>query len=193
MADLERTYNIPLRKEVMKAPRYMRANKAIRTVRSFLQRHMKSQIVKLGPYLNSKVLEHGRKNIPHHIEVKAVKDKENIVKAELASAKDLNFIKPKVEEKEGTVKLKIPGLGKKKEEPKITVEKPETKAEAKEEEKKILEKPKEELQKKTVKEEMKKPTKADKEKSIMIKEEKVYGRLKGKKTKVKERAKKAKY
>ena len=40
---------------------------------------------------------------------------------------------------------------------------------------------------------MKKPTKADKEKSIMIKEEKVYGRLKGKKTKAKERAKKAKY
>ena len=69
MADLERTYNVPLRKGAMKAPRYMRASKAVRVLRSFLERHMKSNYVRLGPFLNSKILEHGRKNIPHHVEV----------------------------------------------------------------------------------------------------------------------------
>ena len=105
MSEIERIYNIPLRKEAMKAPRYMRANKAIRVVRAFLQRHMKSQSVKLGPYINSKILEHGRKNIPHHIQVKAVKDKDNLVKAELATAKDMSFIKPRAEEEKPKSKL----------------------------------------------------------------------------------------
>ncbi|MFH1592496.1 MAG: 50S ribosomal protein L31e [Candidatus Woesearchaeota archaeon] len=180
MADLERTYNIPLRKGIMKVPKYKRANKAIRVVREFLQRHMKSQTVKLGPNLNSKILEHGRKNVPHHIEVKTVKDKDNIVKAELASAKDLSFLEPKKEEKEEKVKLKIPGLGKKKTE------------ENKEPEKeKALEKPSEEIEKKITKEERAPEVKVDKEKSIMTKEDKVYGRS-DKKPKVKERAKKYK-
>ena len=112
MAELERTYNIPLRKEVMKAPRYKRANKAVRVIRKFLQRHMKSQNIKLGSYLNSKILEHGRKNIPHHIEVTAIKEKD-VVRAELASSKDLSFIKPKIEDIKDKIKIKIPGLGKK--------------------------------------------------------------------------------
>jgi len=110
MPEIERIYNIPIRKEAMKAPRYMRANKAVRTVRAFLQRHMHSKIVKLGPYLNSKILEHGRKNIPHHIQIKAVKEKD-IVRAELAIAQDLSFIKPKTEEE----KSKLSKLAKKEE------------------------------------------------------------------------------
>lgn len=181
MADLERTYNIPLRKGIAKAPKYMRANKAVRVLREFLQRHMKSQTVKLGPNLNSKILNHGRKNIPHHIEVKAVKDKDSIVRAELASAKDLSFLEPKKpEEKEDKVKLKIPGLGKKKEE-----KKPAPKKE------KALEKPSEKVEEKVTKEEKAPEVKVDKEKSVMTKEDKVYGRS-DKKPKVKERAKKSK-
>ncbi|MEK6951629.1 MAG: 50S ribosomal protein L31e [Nanoarchaeota archaeon] len=101
MPELERVYNIPLRKGYRKAPKYMRANKAIIVIREFLQRHMKSQNVKLGPYLNSEVLKHGRKNVPHHVEVKVIKEKE-VVKAELASAKDLSFLEfEKKEEKKG--------------------------------------------------------------------------------------------
>ena len=67
MAD--RIYNIPLRKEVQKVPRYKRANKAIRAIKEFLKKHIKED-VKLGRYLNMKVLEHGRKNVPHHVEVR---------------------------------------------------------------------------------------------------------------------------
>ncbi len=109
MAELERTYNIPLRKGYRKAPKYKRANKAIRVIREFLQRHMKSKNVKLGPYLNQEVLKHGRKNVPHHVEVKTVKEKD-IVKAELASAKDLSFLEfEKKEEKKKGLLEKITG------------------------------------------------------------------------------------
>jgi len=113
MPELERVYNIPLRKGYRKAPKYNRANKAIIVLREFLQRHMKSKDVRLGPYLNSEVLKHGRKNVPHHVEVKAVKEKD-VVKAELAKAKDLSFLEfEKKEEKKGLLS-KLKG---KKEEP----------------------------------------------------------------------------
>ena len=49
---LERTYNIPLRKEFQKAPKYRRAKKAAIAARSFLEKHMKSENVKLGQELN---------------------------------------------------------------------------------------------------------------------------------------------
>ena len=55
----EKIYNIPLRKEFRKGPKYKRANKAIRAIRSFLKKHVK-QDVKIGKYLNHKILEHGR-------------------------------------------------------------------------------------------------------------------------------------
>ena len=183
MAELERTYNVPLRKGIMKVPEYKRANKAIRVLRKFLERHMKSEDVKIGPYLNSKILEHGRKNIPHHVEVKAIKE-DGIVKAELLNAKSLDFLKPKAEKKEDEVKLKIPGFGKKKIE---EVVKEEVKAEEKhkeiseKEKKEILEHPPEKKIETITKIEHK-----DKEAEIKIKEDQVYGRLGSKKTKVKE-------
>ena len=38
---IERIYVIPLRKKVKVVPRYKKANKAIRTIKEFLVRHMK--------------------------------------------------------------------------------------------------------------------------------------------------------
>ena len=188
MADLERTYNVPLRKGIRKAPKYMRANKAVRVLRSFLERHMKTNEVKIGPYLNAKLLEHGRKNVPHHVEVKVVKSKEGIVKAEYAKAKSLDFLKPK-KEKEDEIKIKIPGMGKKKtavedkEQEKIE----EKKSTLEEEKKEVLEHPPEKKEKKIPEIYHK-----DKETEIKVKEDQVYGRLGSKKTKVKERTKKPK-
>ena len=83
---LERIYNVPLRKESMKAPMYHRAVKASIYLREFLERHMKSKNVKIGKYLNHKILEKGRSNVPHHVLVKAVKDKDGVVNAELVGA-----------------------------------------------------------------------------------------------------------
>lgn len=131
-----RIYNIPLRKEVRKAPKYMRANKAIRAIKKFLKRHVKED-VKIGKYLNHKVLEHGRKNVPHHVEVEVFKKskgekdkKEEYYLAELVGA-------PKEEEKQPE----------KKEEKKQVGEKSEEKESEKEVKKKVLEKGEEKKEK----------------------------------------------
>ena len=80
---LERTYNIPLRKEYMKDPRWKRTKKAVNAIREFLIKHMKSPTVKLGKELNLKMWQHGIRNPPHHIKVTALKDEKGIVMANL--------------------------------------------------------------------------------------------------------------
>ena len=80
---LERTYNVPLRKEYMKAPRWNRTKKAVTALRQFLVKHMKSENVLLSKELNEEMWKHGIKNPPHHVKVKATKDDKGVVKAEL--------------------------------------------------------------------------------------------------------------
>lgn len=84
--NLERTYNVPLRKEYMKAPRWNRTKKAVTALRQFLAKHMKSENVLLSKDLNEAMWKHGIKNPPHHIKVKAVKDDKGVVKADLFGA-----------------------------------------------------------------------------------------------------------
>jgi len=83
---LERTYNIPLRREWLKAPKYRRAKRAVRAVEDFLQKHMKSDTVKIGQYLNEAIWARGIKSPPHHVEVKVTKDDKGVVMAELVGA-----------------------------------------------------------------------------------------------------------
>ncbi len=81
--NLERTYNIPLRKEFLKVPKWKRTKKAVAAAKEFLQKHMKSEDVKLGKHLNEELWKHGIKNPPHHIKVTVQKDSKGVVKAEL--------------------------------------------------------------------------------------------------------------
>lgn len=81
--NLERTYNIPLRHEYMKVANYRRTEKASRALREFLVKHMKSEEVKIGKFLNDFIWMHGMKNPPHHVKVNAVKVPEGIVYVEL--------------------------------------------------------------------------------------------------------------
>ena len=86
---LERTHNIPLRREWLKVAKYRRAKKAVSAVKKFLKRHMKAEDeknVKLGKYLNLKIWERGIKSPPHHIKVNVTKDDKGIVRAELVGA-----------------------------------------------------------------------------------------------------------
>ena len=83
---MERLYTIPLRKEFQKVPNYKRTSKAIKAIRNFAQKHMKCDNVKIGKHLNLEIWKHGIKNPPHHIQVKAVKDKKGLVKVELVGA-----------------------------------------------------------------------------------------------------------
>src|SRR3989338_1508471 len=87
-AVLERNYIIPLRRAWQNVPRYKRANKAIKTVREFLARHMKVRdgikSVKLSKFLNQAVWRRSIKKPPAKIEVKATKYSTGEVEAELA-------------------------------------------------------------------------------------------------------------
>ncbi len=84
---IERVYNIPLRKEYMKSPRWKRTKKAVTAAKEFLARHMKSENVKLSKEINEMLWQHGIRNPPHHIKVTVTKDEKGVVKAELFGAK----------------------------------------------------------------------------------------------------------
>ena len=98
---LERIYNIPLRRETLKVPPFKKANKAVKAAREFISKHMKSDNVVVGKYLNLKIWEHGAKNPPHHVKVNAVKDIKGKVFVELVDAPKEA---PKVEEKKKILK-----------------------------------------------------------------------------------------
>ncbi len=102
--NLERTYNIPLRKEWLRVPKYKRAKKAVAGLRKFLVRHMKSENVLIGKYANLEIWKHGIKNPPHHILIKAVKDDKGVVKAELVGAPE----EKNAEEKRPEIKKEEP-------------------------------------------------------------------------------------
>lgn len=123
---LEREYNVPLRKGWLKAPRYKRSKKAVTVLKQFLEKHMKSDDVKLGMHVNQHIWKHGIKNPPHHVKVKVVKFDDGSVKAELEGKefKGAILAKPK-EEKATGLKGKLQdvlGVGKKDEEVKTEPE-----------------------------------------------------------------------
>ncbi len=137
---IEREYVIPLRKEFQKTPKYKRAKKTISAVKEFLIKHMKSDNIKLGKYLNLKVWENGIKNPPHKLKVKVEKYDDGLVKAELVGAP---VEKPKQEKNKPAKKTEKPEENKedknktaKKEDKKQPEEKTGQKKEAKEQENK---------------------------------------------------------
>jgi large subunit ribosomal protein L31e len=75
---MERVYVIPLRK-VKNVPRTIRAPKAIRVVKEYLQKHMKAEEIKLDASVNEKIWERGIQKIPPKIKVKAVKEEDGSV------------------------------------------------------------------------------------------------------------------
>ena len=131
---IERTYNIPLRREFQKVPRWKKTKKAVSAVRQFLQKHMKSDDVKLGKALNEKVWKNGWKNPPHHVKVTASKDDKGIVTAELFGVKKEEppkTDKKKAEEKKEAKSSEVTPKEKeaKAEEKALQTDKPEPKAE----------------------------------------------------------------
>lgn len=80
---LERVYTIPLRREFLKVQNWRRTEKAVKAVREFLQRHMKSNVVRIGKDINEKLWAHGIKHPPHHVKITAKRDDKGVVSAEL--------------------------------------------------------------------------------------------------------------
>ncbi len=82
---IERTYTVPLRSAFLRAPNYCRTPRAVRALRAFLARHMKTSLenVRIGLHLNNHLWSRGIRNPPHKVKLIATKDDAGIVKAEL--------------------------------------------------------------------------------------------------------------
>lgn len=102
---LEREYIIPLRRKWKHVPRYKRTNKAVKTVKEFLARHMKIRDrdlkkIRIDRYLNEMLWFRGIRHPPIKIKVKAVKEGD-IVRVELAELPEkLKFKKAREEKRE---------------------------------------------------------------------------------------------
>ncbi len=164
---LERVYNVPLRKEYLKVPRYKRTNKAVIALRQFILKHMKATEVKLGKWLNLEMWKHGIKNPPHHIKVKAVKDDKGIVKVELEKLPKQAIIEQKKAEEKLQKKEKKEAV-----KAKNTETKPESKKDSKENETSELEKELEDKAAEKKEEKKEKAKKIEKEEIKEIKKEK---------------------
>jgi len=140
---LERTYNVPLRKEWLKVARNKRTKKAVKALKEFLMKHMKSTDILIFRELNLHLWKNGIRNPPHHVKVNAVKDDTGVVKVQLFGVKIEEKPKEKkVSKKEEDLKKDL-GLEKMVEKPKEEVKeektkkKAETQEETKKEEKKV--------------------------------------------------------
>jgi len=141
---LERTYIIPLRSEWSKVPKYKRAKKAVKAIKEFMQRHMKSDNVKVGEILNKLIWQNGIKNPPHKVKVTAIKEEDGMVKVELFGQKYVAKVKvEKVEKKSGIAGKLQDALAK----PKAAEDKEEEKTEGKADENKEVKKSEEKIKK----------------------------------------------
>lgn len=94
--EITRMYTIPLRKRYAETPRHNRTNKAVRVLKEFIVKHMKSENIKIGVKLNELMWKNGIKNPPSKVKVTAIKDKEGVVRVELEGVEYVDF---KVQEK----------------------------------------------------------------------------------------------
>ena len=80
-------HNIPLRREILKAPKYQRAKKAVKAIKEYVSKHTKVSFknVKLGRHLNMYMWSQGIKNPPMFVKVNVDKQKE-LVMVELLDA-----------------------------------------------------------------------------------------------------------
>ena len=80
MTELKRVYNVPLRKEWSKAPRWNKAKKAASALRAFAAKHMKVEFtnVKLGRHVNMKLWSRGIRHPPHHVKVEIIKNDDRV-------------------------------------------------------------------------------------------------------------------
>lgn len=144
---IEREYVIPLREKCRVVPRYKKTNKAVKTVKEFLAKHMKVydrdlRKIKLDRYLNEALWSRGIKHPPHKIKVKAVKEGD-IVKAELSEIPaKLKFKKAREEKRETKAKESVEKKKSVMEKAKEGMTKPKTEEKTEEEKKEEQEKQK---------------------------------------------------
>ena len=110
---LEREYIVPLRRGWQKVPEYKRANKAVKTLKEFIVRHMKLydrdlRKVKIDNYLNNEIRFKGMKKPLAQVKIKAKKYDNDIVVVELVTLpKHIQFAKARAEKISSAVESKV--------------------------------------------------------------------------------------
>jgi len=149
LKNTEREYIIPLREKCRVVPRYKKSNKAVKTIKEFLARHMKIRDrdlnkIKIDRYLNEFVWFRGIRRPPAKVKVRAIKENDGkgneIIRAKLAEMPEKIKFKKLREEK---IEKEASEAGKKK-----VIKKEETSEKPVEETEKSKEKEKEEKEKK---------------------------------------------
>ena len=74
----ERIYTIPLRRAWI-SPRKKRAPRATRLIKSFIQRHMKPEVLIVSNEVNERIWSRGIEKPPRKIRVRATRDTEGTV------------------------------------------------------------------------------------------------------------------
>ncbi len=85
MDDIEKIYTIPL-SDAKKAPRWKRANSAVKKTREFLAKHLKVDVdkIRMDQSVNEKIWERGSQKPPSKLRVKVIKFETGDVEVELA-------------------------------------------------------------------------------------------------------------
>jgi large subunit ribosomal protein L31e len=80
----ERIYTVPLRKAYWTGSRLRRANRAVRILQKFVERHMKPEELLIQPEVNELIWSRGIQKPPRRIRIRATKNDENLVRVYLA-------------------------------------------------------------------------------------------------------------
>ncbi len=80
----ERIYTVPLRRAYWTGSRRRRANKAVRVLQQFVERHMKPEELLIQPEVNERIWYRGIQKPPRRIRIRATKNSDNLVRVYLA-------------------------------------------------------------------------------------------------------------
>ena len=80
----ERIYTVPLRKAYWTGSRLRRANKSVRILREFVERHMKPEELLIQPEVNEVIWARGIQKPPRRLRIRATKNSDNLVRVYLA-------------------------------------------------------------------------------------------------------------
>ncbi len=80
----ERIYTVPLRKAYWTGSRLKRANRSVRILREFVERHMKPEDLLIQPEVNEIIWSRGIQKPPRRVRIRATKNADNLVRVYLA-------------------------------------------------------------------------------------------------------------
>lgn len=95
--ELERIYTIPFRK-VKDSSRNGRADRAVRELRAYLIRHMKSDDIWIDDAVNQAIWARGKFTIPSRLRVRAVKFDDGVVEVSLPEEEAMTSIREQLKE-----------------------------------------------------------------------------------------------